>query len=139
MDGVILPNFLNTEEKYNKLIHEVNSLHKFEQIFLELLSNDTLELPTILSLMKVIEHDVILVNKLTEVSALMEMTESFIRYMLMKESISPEQQQQQQNPKSIKKLSKDTLKKTKKLPKEDSKKWNQQLYVNLTINILNLK
>ena len=118
MDGVILPDFLNTEAKYNKLIHEVNSLHKFEQIFLKLLSDDTLELPTILSLMKVIERDVILVNKLMEVSALMEMTESFIRYMLMKESISPEQQQQQQNPKSIKKLSKDTPKKPKSYQKK---------------------
>ena len=124
MDGVILPDFLNTKEKYNKLIHEVNSLHKFEQIFLKLLSNNTLELPTILSLMKVIERDVILVNKLTEVSALMKMTESFLRYMIMKESISPEQQQQQQNPKSIKKLSKDTLKKPKsyqkKIPKNET-------------------
>ena len=125
MDGVILPDFLNTEEKYNKLIHEVNSLHKFEQIFLKLLSDDTLELPTILSLMKVIERDVILVNKLTEVSALMEMTKSFLRYMLMKESISPEQQQQQQqNPKSIKKLSKVTPKKPKsyqkKIPKNET-------------------
>ena len=123
MDGVILPDFLNTEEKYNKLIHEVNSLHKFEQIFLKLLSDDTLELPTILSLMKVIERDVILVNKLTEVSALMEMTESFLRYMLMKESISPEQQQEQ-NPKSINKLSKDTSKKPKsyqkKIPKNET-------------------
>ena len=123
MDGVILPDFLNTEEKYSKLIHEVNSLHKFEQIFLKLLSDDTLELPTILSLMKVIECDVILVNKLMEVSALMEMTESFLRYMLMKESISPEQQQQQ-NLKSIKKLSKDTPKKPKsyqkKIPKNET-------------------
>ena len=123
MDGVILPDFLNTEEKYNKLIHGVNLLHKFEQIFLKLLSNDTLELPTILSLMKVIERDVILVNKLTEVSALMEMTESFLRYMLMKESISPKQQQQQ-NLKSIKKLSKDTPKKPKsyqkKIPKNET-------------------
>ena len=126
MDGVILPGFLNTEEKYNKLIHEVNSLHKFEQIFLKLLSDDTLELVTILSLMKVIERDVILVNKLTEVSALMEMTKLFLRYMLMKESISPEQQQQQQqqNLKSIKKLSKDTPKKPKsyqkKIPKNET-------------------
>ena len=123
MDGVILPDFLNTEEKYNKLIHEVNSLHKFEQIFLKLFSDNTLELPTILSLMKVIERDVILVNKLTEVSALMEMTELFLRYMVMKESISPEQQQQQ-NLKSIKKLSKDTLKKPnsyqKKIPKNET-------------------
>ena len=74
--------------------------------------------------MKVIEHGVILVNKLTEVSALMEMTESFLRYMLMKESISPEQQQQQQNLKSIKKLSKDTPKKPKsyqkKIPKNET-------------------
>ena len=124
MDGVILPDFLNTEEKYNKLIHEVNSLHKFEQIFLKLLSNNTLELPTILSLMKVIECDVIFVNKLTEVSALMEMTESFLRYMLMKESISPKQQQQQQNPNSIKKLSKDSPEKPKsyqkKIPKNET-------------------
>ena len=108
------------------MIHEVNSLHKFEQIFLKLLSDDTLELPTILSLMKVIECDVILVNKLMEVSALMEMTESFLRYMVMKESISPEQQQQQQqqNLKSIKKLSKDTPKKPKsyqkKIPKNET-------------------
>ena len=128
MDGVILPDFLNTEEKYNKLIHEVNSLHKFKQIFLKLLSDDTLELPTILSLMKVIERDVILVNKLMEVSALMEMTESFIRYMVMKGSISPQQddqtKEQQQNLKSIKKLSKDTPKKPKsyqkKIPKNET-------------------
>ena len=119
--------FSTLKKKYNKLIHEVNSLHKFEQIFLKLLSDDTLELPTILSLMKVIEHDIILVNKLTEVSALMEMTELFITYMVMKESISPQQddqtKEQQQNPKSIKKLSKDTPKKPKsyqkKIPKNE--------------------
>ena len=122
MDGVILPDFLNTEEKYNKLIHEVNSLHKFEKKFLKLLSDDTLELPTILSLMKVIEHDVILVNKLTEVSALMEMTESFLRYMLMKESISPKQTTTTTKSKKHQEAVKRHSEKTKKLPKEDSKK-----------------
>ena len=38
MDEIILPEFLNTEEKYNKMIHEVNTLHKFEEIVLKLLS-----------------------------------------------------------------------------------------------------
>ena len=44
---------------------------------------------TILVLMKLIERDVILVNNLTEASNLMEMTESFIRYIMLKESTSP--------------------------------------------------
>ena len=39
MDEIMLPEFLNTEEKYNKMIHEVNTLHKFEEIFLKLLSD----------------------------------------------------------------------------------------------------
>ena len=63
----------------------------------------------------------------------------------MKESISPQQddqtkeEEQQKNPKSIKKLSKDTPKKPKSYQKKIPKNKNQQLYVNLTINILNLK
>ena len=40
---------------------------------------------SILGLMKIIERDVILVNKLNEATALMEMTETFIKYMMMKE------------------------------------------------------
>ena len=42
MDGINFPEFINTEEKYNKLIHEVNTLPKFEEIFLKLLSDDNL-------------------------------------------------------------------------------------------------
>ena len=59
MDGINFPEFINTEEKYNKLIHEVNTLPKFEEIFLKLLSDDNLEMSTILVLMKLIECDVI--------------------------------------------------------------------------------
>ena len=40
---LISPSSSNTEEKYNKLIHEVNTLPKFEEIFLKLLSDDNLE------------------------------------------------------------------------------------------------
>ena len=33
MDEIILPEFLNTEEKYNKMIHEVNTLHSLKKLF----------------------------------------------------------------------------------------------------------
>ena len=121
MDGTNFPEFINTEEKYNKMIHEVNTLPKFEEIFLKLLSDDNLEMSNILILMKLIERDVILVNNLTEASNLMEMTESFIRYIMLKESTSPKktEQQQQQSEKKTKKTVKDFSKRSKKLTKEE--------------------
>ena len=42
-----------------------------------------------MTLMKIIERDVILVNKLTEASSLIEITESFIRYITLKDPASP--------------------------------------------------
>ena len=123
MDGINFPKFINTEEKYNILIHEVNTLPKFEEIFLKLLSDDNLEMSTILILMKLIERDVILVNNLTEASNLMEMTESFIRYIMLKESTFPKKTEQQQQQQSEKKTVKDVSKRSKKLTKEeDSRK-----------------
>ena len=122
MDGINFPEFINTEEKYNKLIHEVNTLPKFEEIFLKLLSDDNLEMSTILVLMKLIECDVILVNNLTEASNLMEMTESFIRYIMLKESTSPKKTEQQESEKKTKKSIKDVSKRSKKSTKEEDKK-----------------
>ena len=120
MDGITFPEFINTEEKYNKMIHEVNTLPKLEEIFLKLLFDDNLEMSNILILMKLIEHDVILVNNLTEASNLMEMTESFIRYIMLKESTSPKKtEQQQQSEKKKKKTVKDVSKRSKKSSKEE--------------------
>ena len=84
MDQIILPEFLNTEEKYNNKIHETDTIEKFEALFLKLLSDDSLELSSIIALMKVIERDVIMVNKVYEASDLMNMTESFLNYIMMK-------------------------------------------------------
>ena len=106
------------------MIHEVNTFPKFEEIFLKLLSNDNLEMSTILVLMKLIERDVILVNNLTKASNLMEMTESFTRYIMLKESTSPKKtEQQQESEKKTKKSIKDVSKRSKKSTKEeDSRK-----------------
>ena len=50
-----LPKFLNSQEKYNKLICETNTLKKFEDIYMKLLSDEDLEMDSILGLMKIIE------------------------------------------------------------------------------------
>ena len=50
-----LPKFLSSQEKYNKLIRETNTLKKFEDIYMKLLSDEDLEMDSILGLMKIIE------------------------------------------------------------------------------------
>ena len=120
MAEIMLPEFLNTEEKYSKMIHEVNTLHKFEEIFLKLLSDETLDMSNIMTLMKMIERDVILINNLKDASSLMEMTETFIKYIMVKETDKNQNQEQPKKTKKPIKVVKDTQK-LKKSSKEDSK------------------
>ena len=51
-----LPKFLSSQEKYNKLIRETNTLKKFEDIYMKLLSDEDLEMDSILGLMKIIKR-----------------------------------------------------------------------------------
>ena len=120
-----LPKFLSSQEKYNKLIRETNTLKKFEDIYMKLLSDKDLEMDSILGLMKIIERDVILVNKLNEATALMEMTETFIKYMMMKEE---EKKKEVKNPKP-KKWVRDKINNNnnKKCPKQTSEKHNNSI------------
>ena len=121
MEEITLPKIMNTEDKYNKLIHETNTLQKFEALYMKMLSDDYLDMSEIFTLMKIIERDVILVHKLPEVSALMDMTETFIKYMIIKDDDRSKKEEQkgkeEQNPTNIKKKKKfvkDTSKKPKK-------------------------
>ena len=82
---------------------------------------------TILVLMKLIGCDVILVNNLTEASNLMEMTESFIRYIMLKESTSPKKTEQQESEKKTKKSVKDVSKRSKKLTKEEDSRKDKKM------------
>ena len=112
MDSIKLPQLFNTEEKYNQMIRETDTIEKFETIYLNLLSNEELNMSSILKLMKVIERDVILVNKLHEASLLMEMTDTFINYINMKDEKG--QEVQIPEPENMEKIGKDTTKKTQK-------------------------
>ena len=103
MEKIQLPDFLNTIEKYNKVVHETNTIKKYEDIFYALLEDKNIPLVDLLKIMYNLERDVILVHGISEVKHLMEMAESLIRYM-----ITTAQQEQhekdQQNMKEIEQL-----------------------------------
>ena len=116
MEEITLPKMMNNEDKYNKLIHETNTLQKFEKLYMKMLSDDYLDMSEIFTLMKIIERDVILVHKIPEVSALMDMTETFIKYMIIKDDQRLKKEEEEQNPTNMKKkkVIKDTSQKQKK-------------------------
>ena len=82
MEHLKLPVFLNTLEKYNEMIRTTDTVKKYEQVFYKLLGDESLPLLDILTLMRCIEHDVISVHGINDVRHLLELTESFIRYMI---------------------------------------------------------
>ena len=82
MEHLKLPSYLNTMEKYNEMIYTTDTVKKYEEVFYTLLEDESLPLLEILTLMRCIERDVILVNGIKEVGYLLELTESFIKYMI---------------------------------------------------------
>ena len=82
MEHLKLPSYLNTLEKYNEMIRATDPVKKYEEVFYNLLGDESLPLLDILTLMRCIERDVILVHGINEVTHLLELTESFIRYMI---------------------------------------------------------
>ena len=82
MEHLKLPSYLNTLEKYNEMIRATDTVKKYEEVFYNLLGDESLPLLDILTLMRCIERDVILVHGINDVIHLLELTESFIRYMI---------------------------------------------------------
>ena len=82
MEHLKLPSYLNTLEKYNEMIRATDTVKKYEDVFYNLLGDESLPLLDILTLMRCIERDVMLVHGINDVTHLLELTESFIRYMI---------------------------------------------------------
>ena len=82
MEHLKLPSYLNTLEKYNEMIRTTDTVKKYEEVFYNLLGDESLPLLDILTLMRCIERDVILVHGINDITHLLELTESFIRYMI---------------------------------------------------------
>ena len=82
MESIKLPEFLNTPDKYNEMVRKTDTVKKYEEDFYKLLGDQSLPLLDILTLMKCIERDVILLHRINDVIHILELTESFIRYMI---------------------------------------------------------
>ena len=82
MEHLKLPSYPNTLEKYNEMIRATDTVKKYEEVFYNLLGDESLALLDILTLMRCIERDVILVHGISDITHLLELTESFIRYMI---------------------------------------------------------
>ena len=82
MEHLKLPSYLNTLGKYNEMIRATDIVKKYEEVFYKLLGDESQPLLDILTLMRCIERDVILVHGINDVTHLLELTESFIRYMI---------------------------------------------------------
>ena len=82
MEHLKLPSYLNTLEKYNEMIRATDTVKKYEEVFYNLLGDESLPLLDILTLMRCIERDVILVHGINDITHLLELTESFIIYMI---------------------------------------------------------
>ena len=82
MENIKLPEFLNTSEKYNEMVRKTDTVKKYEEVFYELLGDESLPLLDILTLMKCIECDVILLHGINDVTHILKLSESFIRYMI---------------------------------------------------------
>ena len=82
MEHLKLPSYLNTLEKYKEMIRATDTVKKYEEVFYNLLGDESLPLLDILTLMRCIERDVILVHGINDIIHLLELTESFIRYMM---------------------------------------------------------
>ena len=82
MEHLKLPSYLNTLEKYNEIIRATDTVKKYEEVFYNILGDESLPLLDILTLVRCIERDVILVHGINDITHLLELTESFIRYMI---------------------------------------------------------
>ena len=82
MESIKLPEFLNTPDKYNEMVRKTDTVKKYEEVFYKLLGDQSLPLLDILTLTKCIERDVILLHGINDVTHILELTESFIRYMI---------------------------------------------------------
>ena len=65
-----------------KWFKKLTQFKNIEEVFYQLLGDESLPLLDILTLMKCIERDVILLHGINDVTHILELTESFILYMI---------------------------------------------------------
>ena len=77
-----MPEFLNTEDKWNAKVRRVSTANQFEDFFYVLLEDPEISTADVLKIMKRFEGDVVLVHGNKEIYCVMDVVDSIIWYMI---------------------------------------------------------
>ena len=82
MEPIYLPEFLNTEEKWCKLVQSTTSVDQFEEIFHKLLGDESVPTLDVLRIMRKLERDIYMVHGNKDIYCVMDVVDSIVWYMI---------------------------------------------------------
>ena len=83
MEPICLPEFLNTEEKWCKLVQSTTSVDQFEEIFHKLLGDESVPTLDVLRIMRKLERDIYMVYGNKDIYCVMDVVDSIVWYMII--------------------------------------------------------
>lgn len=103
MEPICLPEFLNTEEKWCKLVQSTTSVDQFEEIFHKLLEDESVPTLDVLRIMRKLERDIYMVHGNKDIYCVMDVVDSIVQYMITSTrefEVKAEETQEEQETKS---------------------------------------
>ena len=103
MEPIHLPEFLNTEEKWCKLVQSTTSVDQFEEIFHKLLEDESVPTLDVLRIMRKLERDIYMVHGNKDIYCVMDVVDSIVQYMITSTrefEVKAEETQEEQETKS---------------------------------------
>ena len=103
MEPICLPEFLNTEEKWCKLVQSTTSVDQFEEIFHKLLGDESVPTLDVLRIMRKLERDIYMVHGNKDIYCVMDVVDSIVWYMITSTrefEVKAEETQEEQETKS---------------------------------------
>ena len=103
MEPIRLPEFLNTEEKWCKLVQSTTSVDQFEEIFHKLLEDESVPTLDVLRIMRKLERDIYMVHGNKDIYCVMDVVDSIVWYMITSTrefEVKVEENQEEQETKS---------------------------------------
>lgn len=77
------PEYLNTTEKWNNYVRNTATVKDFEEVFHNIVNDANVSMVDVFRIMKKFERDVILVHENVDISCVMDIFDSVIRYLLI--------------------------------------------------------
>ena len=82
MEPICLPEYLNTGEKWCKLVQSITPVDQFEEIFHKLLEDKSVPTLDVLRIMRKLERDIYLVHGNKDIYCMMDVVDCIVWYMI---------------------------------------------------------